>query len=55
MRFLKYIFPVLIVLVSLAWWQVKNLIVAEGPLTQVVNVVIPKGANTKIVANELKK
>ena len=55
MRFLKYIFPVLIVLASLVWWQVKNLIVAEGPLTEVINVVIPKGANTKIVAQELKK
>ena len=55
MRFLKYIFPVLIVLASLVWWQVKNLIVAEGPLMEVINVVIPKGANTKIVAQELKK
>lgn len=54
MRYLKYIFPILIVLVSLAWWQVKNLIVAEGPLQEVVNVVIPKGANTKIVAQELE-
>ena len=55
MRSLKYIFPVLIVLASVMWWQVKNLIVAEGPLQEVVNVVIPKGANTKIVAQELKK
>lgn len=55
MRSLKYIFPVLIVLASVVWWQVKNLIVAEGPLQEVVNVVIPKGANTKIVAQELKK
>ncbi len=55
MRSLKYIFPILIVLASVMWWQVKNLIVAEGPLQEVVNVVIPKGANTKIVAQELKK
>ena len=55
MRSFKYIFPIVIVLASVAWWQVKNLIVAEGPLQEVVNVVIPKGANTKIVAQELKK
>lgn len=55
MRSIKYVFPVLIVLLSFAWWEVKNLIVAEGPLQEVINVVIPKGANTKIVAQELKK
>lgn len=55
MRYLKFIFPILIVLASVVWWQVKNLIVADGPLQEVVNVVIPKGANTKIVAQELKK
>ena len=55
MRSIKYVFPVLIVLISFAWWEVKNLIVAEGPLQEVINVVIPKGANTKIVAQELKK
>lgn len=37
----------------LAWQQMKGAMVADGPLETVVNVVIPKGANSKVVAAEL--
>ena len=55
MRYLKYLIAVLCVALVLVWQQLKAMIVADGPLQEVVNVVIPKGANTKIVASELKK
>lgn len=55
MRSLKYVIVILCVVFVVAWQQLKGMIVAEGPLQEVVNVVIPKGANTKIVAQELKK
>lgn len=55
MRNLKYIIAALLILAVIGWQQLKAMIVAEGPLQEVVNVVIPKGANSKIVAAELKK
>lgn len=55
MRILKYIIAALLILAVIGWQQLKAMIVAEGPLQEVVNVVIPKGANSKIVAEELKK
>lgn len=55
MRSLKYIIAVLLVGAIIGWQQLKAMIVADGPLQEVVNVVVPKGANSKIVAQELKK
>ena len=54
MRYLKYLIAVLCVALIFVWQQLKGMIVAEGPLQEVVNVVIPKGANTTVVAKELK-
>ena len=55
MRSLKYIVPAVLLAAVIGWQQLKAMIVAEGPLQEVVNVVIPKGAGTKLVAQELKK
>lgn len=55
MRSLKYIIPAVLLAAVIGWQQLKAMIVAEGPLQEVVNVVIPKGAGTKLVAQELKK
>jgi len=54
MRYFKYLIAILGLAAIIGWQQLKAMIVAEGPLEEVVNVVIPKGANTKIVAQELK-
>ena len=55
MRSLKYIVPAVLLAAVIGWQQLKAMIVAEGPLQEVVNVVISKGAGTKLVAQELKK
>lgn len=52
-RWIKYIILTLIFVMLLAWQQMKAAMVADGPLETVVNVVIPKGANSKVVAAEL--
>lgn len=49
----KLIVIFLVVLSVLACMQVKEWIVANGPLLSVTNVVIPKGASLKNVAEEL--
>lgn len=54
-RWIKYIFLTLILVVLLGWQQMKAAMVAAGPLETVVNVVIPKGANSKAVAEELHR
>ena len=41
MRYLKYLIAVLCVALIFVWQQLKGMIVAEGPLQEVVNVVIP--------------
>lgn len=49
----KLIIIFLIVLSVLAYMQIKGWIAASGPLLNVTNVVVPKGASLKTVAEEL--
>lgn len=51
----KLIIIFLIVLSVLAYMQIKGWIVASGPLLNVTNVVVPKGASLKTVAEELSR
>ncbi len=51
----KLIIIFLIVLSVLAYMQIKGWIAASGPLLNVTNVVVPKGASLKTVAEELSR
>ena len=51
----KLIIIFLIVLSVLAYMQIKGSIAASGPLLNVTNVVVPKGASLKTVAEELSR
>lgn len=51
----KLIINFLIVLSVLAYMQIKGWIAASGPLLNVTNVVVPKGASLKTVAEELSR
>ena len=51
----KLIIIFLIVLSVLAYMQIKGWIAASGPLLNVTNVVVPKGASLKTVADELSR
>ena len=51
----KLIIIFLIVLSVLAYMQIKGWISASGPLLNVTNVVVPKGASLKTVAEELSR
>ena len=51
----KLISIVLIVWSVLAYTQIKGWIAASGPLLNVTNVVVPKGASLKTVAEELSR
>ena len=52
---IKLIIIFLIVLSVLAYMQIKGWIAASGPLLNVTNVVVPKGASLKTVAEELSR
>lgn len=51
----KLIIIFLIVLSVLAYMQIKGWIAEGGPLLNVTNVVVPKGASLKTVAEELSR
>lgn len=51
----KLIIIFLIALSVLAYMQIKGWIAASGPLLNVTNVVVPKGASLKTVAEELSR
>lgn len=51
----KLIIVFLILLSVLVYMQIKEWTVADGPLLKVTNVVIPKGASLKAVAEELSR
>ncbi len=51
----KIIAIILVVLSVYAYWQVKEWIAQSGPLLNVVNVVIPKGASLNTVAAKLEE
>lgn len=51
----KLIIIFLIVLSVLAYMQIRGWIAASGPLLNVTNVVVPKGASLKTVAEELSR
>lgn len=51
----KLIIIFLIVLSVLAYMQIKGWIAASGPLLNVTNVVVPKGASLKTVAEKLSR
>lgn len=55
MQFLKKILIVFVIITALSFYQLKKWTMENGPLFDVVNVVIPKGASSGIVANELAK
>lgn len=52
---MKKIIVLLVVLSVLSFMQIKEWIVESGPLQNVTNVVIPKGASSRMVANELEE
>ena len=54
MRYLKYLIAVLCVALIFVWQQLKGMIVAEGPLQEVVNVVIPKRSEERRVGKECR-
>ena len=48
----KFLFLLVVLVVGVVYWAI-NQAVSAGPLLQSVNVVIPKGATLKVVANRL--
>ena len=51
----KIIAIILVVLSVFAYWQIKEWIAQSGPLLNVVNVVVPKGASLNTVALKLEE
>lgn len=51
----KIIAIILVVLSVFAYWQIKEWIAQSGPLLNVVNVVVPKGASLNTVAAKLEE
>lgn len=52
---MKKVILLLVVLAALSYIQIREWTVANGPLLNVTNVVIPKGASSRVVAQELLK
>lgn len=52
---MKKLILLLVIFTALTFIQVKRWTVANGPLQHVTNVVIPKGASSRLVAKELAK
>lgn len=55
MRFLRNILILLVVISAISYFQIKEWVFAKGPLLEVVNVVIPKGASSSLVASALQE
>lgn len=55
MALLRKIFFFLLIVVTVSGYQLREWTLEKGPLLGVVNVVIPKGASSSVVANELAK
>ncbi len=55
MRLLRNIILLLTIVLAISYFKVKEWVFQQGPLLDVVNVVIPKGASSGIVAHSLSE
>ena len=55
MRLLRKVILLLAIVSAISYYQIKEWVFEQGPLLDVVNVVIPKGASSALVAENLSE